>query len=259
MHVLKGKTALITGSDSGIGHAIAIAFAKEGANIVVCYHSNKQKAEETAAEIKSAGQHVLTVQVDVSSENDVKQLFERAIGAFKKIDILVNSAAVNTAHINLEDMPTAVFDRTMRTNLYSVFFCCREFLNLLKEEKVSNARIINISSIHEDVVAPGGAGYNASKGAIKNLTRTLALEVANRGITVNNIAPGMILTPMNQQAIDNKSVRDEASSHIPLHRPGNAEEVARVAVFLASPQSGYITGSTYFIDGGLSINLGQGA
>ncbi|MXV51436.1 SDR family oxidoreductase [Pedobacter sp. HMF7647] len=258
MKKLEGKIALITGSDSGIGKAIAVEFATEGANVVICYHSDEEGAKKAATEIEGLGVKTLIQQVDVGDEQNIKQLYKNVFDKFGELDIVVNNAAVNTSHIMIEDMTTELFDKTLKTNLYSVFFSCREFVGYLKKNS-KKGKIVNISSVHEDIVAPGGSDYNASKGAVKNLTRTIALEVASFGINVNNIAPGMILTPMNKEAMENKEVRDEASSHIPAKRPGQPEEVAKVALFLASGDSDYVNGSTYFIDGGLSLNVGQGA
>lgn len=258
MKRLEGKTALITGSDSGIGKATAIAFAKEGADVVVCYRSDKEGAEETLKGVQKQGSKGIALYVDISDEQKVEQLFEQALNEFGSLDILVNNAAVNGSGINVADMSTEVFDKTIRTNLYGTFFCCRAFIRHRKQ-KGGKGKIINVSSVHEEIVAAGTADYCASKAGVRNLTRTLALELAEDGINVNNIAPGMILTPMNQEAMDNKEARKESEQHIPMRRAGRPEEIANVAVFLASPDSDYVTGSSYFMDGGLSLNLGQGA
>lgn len=258
MDKLEGKNVIITGSDSGIGRAIAIEFANNGANVVICYHSDETGAKEVASKIETAGQKAIIVKVDVGAETEVDNLFDTAIRAFGKIHILVNNAGVNSSHIAVADMPADVFDRTIKTNLYGPFFSSKRFIKHLREQQIKG-RIINISSVHEDIVAPGGADYNASKGGLKNFSKTLAIELAAEGTTVNNIAPGMILTPMNKAAMESREVREEASSHIPLHRPGKPEEVAKLALFLASADSDYVTGATYFIDGGLSLNVGQGA
>lgn len=258
MQKLNGKVALITGSDSGIGQATAIEFAKEGADIVICYHSDKEGAEQTLQEVENLNRKGLILQVDVSQEQSVEDMFDQAIKEFGKLDILVNNAAVNGSGIKVADMDTAVFDRTMRTNVYGPFFCSRRFIRH-RQQNGGKGKIINVTSVHEEIVSAGTADYCASKGAVRNLTRTLALELAEDGINVNNIAPGMILTPMNQEAVDNKKVRDEAAQHIPMKRPGNPDEIGKLAVFLASSDSDYVTGSSYFMDGGLSQYMGQGA
>jgi glucose 1-dehydrogenase len=258
MHKLNGKVALITGSDSGIGQATAIEFAKEGANVIITYHSDKEGAEQTLEEVNKLGQKGVVFQIDVTDEQAVEDLFAQAIQEFGAIDILVNNAAVNGSGVKVADMTTEVFDRTIRTNLYGTFFCARSFIRH-RQQNGGKGKIINVTSVHEEIVSAGTADYCASKGAVRNLTRTLALELAEDGINVNNIAPGMILTPMNQEAVDNKEVREEKAQNIPMKRPGNPEEIGRLAVFLASADSDYVTGSSYFMDGGLSQYMGQGA
>ncbi|RYG44054.1 MAG: glucose 1-dehydrogenase [Chitinophagaceae bacterium] len=255
---LKDKTAFITGADSGIGQAIAIAFAVEGARICIGYHSDRAGAKETASLISKIGTKSMIVKLDVSKEHQVEKALDKAASLFGTVDILVNNAAVNGSNIPLSQMPTELFDGTIKTNVYSMFFACRWFAKRVSDND-RGGRIINISSIHEDIATAGNIDYNTSKGAVRMFTRTLALELARYGVTVNNIAPGMILTSMNQQAMENTSVRDEKSSHIPLNRPGKPEEIAKLAVFLASNDGDYVTGSTYVMDGGLKINLGQGA
>lgn len=258
MKKLNGKVAFVTGADSGIGRATAIEFAREGANIVICYHSDSKGAEETLAEVKKQEQKGLVIKLDVSDEHEVEKSLDGAIDELGALDILVNNAGVNGSGIKVADMDTEVFDKTIRTNLYGTFFCSRKFIRYLKQSG-RRGKIINVSSVHEEIVAPGNADYNASKAGIRNLTRTLALELAEDGINVNNIAPGMILTPMNQEAMDNQEVREEQTENIPMKRAGKPEEIAKLAVFLASSDSDYVTGSTYFMDGGLSLNIGQGA
>jgi len=258
MGKLNGKIALITGSDSGIGQATAIDFAKEGADIVVTYHTDKESAEQTSQKVIGLGRKSLVLQVDVRNEQQVEQMFDKSMSQFGPMDIIVNNAAVNGSEINVADMSTDVFDKTIRTNLYGTFFCCRRFIKH-RRENGGKGKIINVSSVHEEIVSAGTADYCASKAGIRNLARTVALELAEEGINVNNICPGMILTPMNQKALDDKEYREEASEHIPMKRPGKPEEIAKVAVFLASSDSDYVTGSSYFMDGGLSQFMGQGA
>jgi glucose 1-dehydrogenase len=258
MKKLQGKVALISGSDSGIGRAIAIEFAKEGASVVITYHSDKEGAEEAEKTAEHVGNDALVINLDISDENSVADAVNATINKYGQLDILVNNAAVNGSGIPLADMPTKVFDTTIRTNLYGTFFCCREFVRYLRKNN-RKGKIINITSVHEEICQPGNADYNASKAGVRNLTRTLALELAAEGIQVNNIAPGMILTPMNQEAMDDEKIRKEKEQHIPMKRAGRPEEIAKVALFLAGPDSDYVTGSTYVMDGGLMHNLGQGA
>jgi len=254
---LENKTALITGSDSGIGLAIAIEFAKNGANVIVCYHSKKDRAKEALEEVQQYGKAIL-IHLDVSNEKDVEKKMDQVIEEFGGIDILVNNSGVNGSGIPIEEMDTKTFDTTIRTNLYGTFFCSRKFIQHRKGLK-KPGKIINISSVHEEINAPGNGDYNASKAGIRNLMRTIALEVAPFGINVNNIAPGMILTPMNQKAVEDVKVRKKAEKNIPLGRAGRPEEIAYLALFLASAEADYVTGSTYVMDGGLMINIGQGA
>lgn len=257
MDKLKDKVALITGSDSGIGRAIALAFAAEGCKVVVTYHSDEKGAKEVADIIARKNGIAIYQPLDVADETNVNDLFKTVIKHYGQIDILVNNAGVNGSNIFVETMDTKVFDRCIKTNLYGPFFCCRAYLQYRKDK--SDGKIIFISSIHEEVITAGNADYNASKGGIKNLSRSLALELAAKGIQVNNIAPGMILTPMNKEAMENEDERRKREQHIPMKRAGRPEEVASLAVFLASSDSDYVTGATFVIDGGLMINVGQGA
>lgn len=259
MDILKGKTALVTGSSSGIGKAIALLFGREGANVIVTYHSGHERAEAVLKEISSLGVKTKAYEVNVADEKEVNRLFAEADQDFGDIDILVNNAGINGSGIPVEEMSTEIFDRVIRTNLYGPFFCCRAFLQMKKKyHSYRGSRIINITSIHEYVNVPGNANYNASKAAMRNFAYTLALEVAAKAMTVNNIAPGMILTPINEEVIDDPRKLEAADAIIPFHRGGTPMEVAQVALFLASDASSYVSGSTYTVDGALSI-LGPNA
>lgn len=258
MKRLEGKTALITGSDSGIGQATAVEFAKEGANLVITYHTDEEGAKKTLQKVKEAGGDGIITKVDVTEEKEVEKMFDKAIEKFGSVDILMNNAAINGQGIKVEDLTTEEWDRAIKTNLYGYFFCIRRFIKIRKNDG-GKGKIINVSSVHEEIPAPGTADYCSSKGAVKMLTRTLALELAEYQINVNNIAPGMILTPMNQEAKDDKETRKEKTENIPFKRAGKPEEIGKLAVFLASTDSDYVTGSTYFMDGGLMQMMGQGA
>ncbi len=257
MKKLNDKVALITGSDSGIGKAIAEAYAKEGATVIITYHSDEEGGRQAVQDIKKAGGDAICLKLDVSNEQSVAAIFEKIIATYGRLDILVNNAGVNGSNIQVEEMSTEVFDTCIKTNLYGPFYCSREYLKYRKGS--NNGIIIMISSIHEEVNTAGNADYNASKAGLKNFSRSLALELAPRGIRVNCIAPGMILTAMNQEAVEDPEVRKEQEQHIPMKRAGTPEEVATLAVFLASDESAYVTGATYVVDGGLMLNLGQGA
>ncbi len=255
---LDGKVALITGSDSGIGQATAVEFAHEGADVVVNYLSDADGANQTRKAVEAEDRRAIVVQCDVSDESQVAAMFDQAVKAFDTVDILMNNAGVDASGKKVAELPTEVWDTAIRTNVYGYFFCCRRFAQL-RTDAGGAGKIINITSVHEDVPNAGGADYDCSKGAIRMLTRTLALELAPLKINVNGLAPGMVLTPFNQAAIDDPKLLDEQVQSIPWKRAAEPAEIARLAAFLASPDSDYVTGATYVMDGGLMRNLGQGA
>lgn len=258
MKKLEGKTALITGSDSGIGQSTAIEFAREGADVVITYHGDREGAEETLQEVEKAGRKGIIIQVDTSSEDEVENMFDRALEEFDTLDILMNNAGIDASEVPVADMSTEQWDKTMKIDLYGYFFCARRFIQIRKKAD-GGGKLINVTSVHEEIPIAGGADYCCAKGAIRNLTRCLALEVAEEGINVNNLAPGMVLTPFNKEAIEDPETREEQTGNIPMKRAGKPEEVARLAVFLASEDSDYVNGSSYVIDGALMQNVGQGA
>lgn len=259
MDILKGKTAIVTGSSSGIGKAIALLFAREGAKVVVTYHSGEERARAVIAEIEQLGGMAKAYRVDVADENEVHELFTAVEKDFGDVNILVNNAGINGSNTPVEDMTIEQWDKVIKTDLYGPFYCCREYLQMKKKYGTYKGnRIINISSIHQYVNVPGNANYNAAKAAMRNLAYTLALELAGRELTVNNVAPGMILTPINERVIDDPEKLKAADQIIPFHRGGEPIEVANVVLFLASDASSYVTGSTYTVDGALSI-LGPNA
>lgn len=255
---LSGKVALITGSDSGIGQASAIEFAKEGADVVISYHSDGDGAEQTRKGVEAEGRRALVIRCDVSDESQVEAMFDKSLETFSTVDVLVNNAGVDASGTHVAELSTEVFDKAIRTNVYGYFFCCRRFAQI-RLAAGQGGKIINVTSVHEDIPNPGGADYDCSKGAIRMLTRTLALELAPQRINVNGLAPGMVLTPFNQEAIDDPDVLEEQVQSIPWKRAAEPAEIARLAVFLASSDADYVTGATYVMDGGLMRNLGQGA
>ena len=255
---LDGKVALITGSDSGIGQASAIAFAQEGADVVVNYLHDAEGAATTEAAVRGEGRRCVVIQADVSDENQVARMFSTAVAELGTPDLLMNNAGVDASGSPVAELATQVWDRAIRTNVYGPFFCCRRFIQL-RLAAGGEGKIINVSSVHADNPNAGGADYDCSKGAIRMLTRTLALELAPHKINVNSLAPGMVLTPFNQAAIDDPDLLEEQVQSIPWKRAAAPEEIARLAVFLASPDADYVTGASYVMDGGLMINLGQGA
>ena len=256
---LAGRIALITGSDSGIGQATAIEFAKEGADVAVHYLDDAAGAEQTREAVEAEGRRAIAVQADISDETQVDRLFDAAVEAFGRVDVLMNNAGVDASGDEVADLATETFEAAIRTNLYGAFFCCRRYVGLRRSGEEPGGKIINVTSVHQEIPNAGGADYDCSKGALRMLTRTLALELAPLRINVNGLGPGMVLTPFNQAAIDDPALLDEQVQSIPWKRAAEPAEIGRLAVFLASSDSDYVTGATYFMDGGLMINLGQGA
>lgn len=255
---LTDRVALITGSDSGIGQATAIEFAREGADVVVTYLDDEAGARETASGVEAAGRRALVRHLDVTREASIKAVFDDTMAEFGRIDVLMNNASVDSTGKDVAEMELNAWEFALRTNLTGPMLCCRRFIR--ERRKVGGkGKIINVTSVHDEIPRPGAAEYCASKGGLQNLTRTLALELAADGINVNNIGPGMVLTPMNQEALDDPKAREEQVQSIPWKRAAEPREVARLAVFLASDDAAYVSGSTYYIDGALMQNQGQGA
>jgi glucose 1-dehydrogenase len=249
---LDGRVAVVTGSGSGIGQAIAERLALEGANCVIDYVDHVQEADETVDKIKAAGGKAILVQADVSVVADCNRLIEAAWTELGSCDVLVNNAGIEKS-ADFVDVTEQEYDAVLGVNLKGAFFLTQAFvLKLIAAKKPG--RVINISSVHEDMVFPHFSTYCASKGAMRMLMRDLAVELGPAGITVNNIAPGAINTPINKTLLADKPKLDALLANIPLGRLGEPGEVAGVAAFLASDDGAYVTGSTYFIDGGLIRN-----
>lgn len=253
MKGLKGKNVLVTGGSSGIGQAIAIRFAEEGANVAINYYRGQAGAEKTQQQIEESSPTVksLLIQADVSSEDDVNRMFDQALAELGGVDILINNAGYQLSGPSHE-IPLSQFTNVIATNLTGAFQCAqRAIAHMLAEEK--SGVVINVSSVHEIIPKPGYAGYSASKGGMQNLTRTLALEYAPHGIRINGLGPGATVTPMNAAWIDNPEKRAVVESHIPMGRSGTSEEMAAVTAFLCSDDASYITGQTLFVDGGITL------
>jgi glucose 1-dehydrogenase len=249
---------LVTGGSSGIGQAIAVRFAEYGANVAINYLRRPEEAAETeqhvhacVASVQRTGVKDVLVQGDVSSEDDVVRMVADAVDGLGGIDILVNNAGIQISRPT-EELPSEDFDRVLAVNLRGAFLCAREAIrHFLAEGKPGS--VVNISSVHQLIPKPGYLGYSASKGGMHNLTRTLALEYAGRGIRVNDIGPGATVTPINRAWIDDPEKRRQVEEHIPMQRAGDADEMAGVTAFLASDDAAYITGQTIFVDGGLTL------
>ena len=249
---LAGKTAIVTGSSSGIGQGIALRFANEGANVVIDYRSNQEAGEETRAKAEACGVKAILVHSDVSKITDTKNLVEQAWVQLGGCDVLVNNAGVEK-NAGFLDVTEEDYDMVLDTNLKGAFFLTQAFVKRLQNAKMRGT-VINISSVHEDMVFPNFSTYCASKGGIRMLMRDLAVELGAMGIRVNNIAPGAISTPINNSLMEDKPKLDALLKNIPLGRMGTVEDVAGMAAYLASEEAAYVTGSTFVVDGGLMRN-----
>jgi glucose 1-dehydrogenase len=249
---LTSKVAIVTGSGSGIGQSIAIRFASEGATVVVDYRNHIEEAQETASKAEAAGGKAILVHADVSNLADTQNLVDQAYQQLGSCDILVNNAGIEKTAA-FWDVTEADYDAVLNINLKGAFFLTQAFVRRLRDAKLPG-RIINISSVHEDMVFPNFSTYCASKGGMRMLMRDLSVELGPLNITVNNIAPGAISTPINTKLMADKSQLDALLKNIPLGRMGTSDDVAGVALFLASDDGAYVTGSTYFVDGGLIRN-----
>lgn len=248
----------VTGAESGIGAACAVAFAGPETAIAVLYHQDAGAAALTVRAVERSGGRALAVPVDVAGEAAVESAFDRIEQAFGTVDILVNSAGLNQSGVTVAKMDLAQWQRLITTDLTGAFLTSRRMVRSLHAAKRGGA-IVNISSIHATDVRAGAADYCAAKAGLERLTQVMALEEAPSGIRVNAIAPGMILTPMNGQALADADYRRALEANIPIGRAGTAEEVAGLALWLASPAAAYITGASIVMDGGLSLVLGQNA
>lgn len=249
---LEGKVALVTGSSGGIGQAIAIRLASEGADIVIDYRSHPEGAEETKAKVEATGRKGLVVKADLGVVSDVRQMIESGIQHFGKLDILVNNAGLEK-NADFWNVTEEDYDSVLDVNLKGVFFATQAIVQHLGETKRSG-KIINISSVHEELPFPHFTSYCASKGGVKMMMRNLAVELGALGITINNVAPGAIETPINKSLMENPEKLNAVLKNIPLGRLGQPNDVASMVAFLASSEADYVTGSTFYVDGGLLWN-----
>lgn len=249
-----GKTALVTGADSGIGQATAEWLAKAGANVAISYHTDKDGAEATRQTIEAAGRKAVVVQADVGDPASVKALFEQA-SALGSLDILIANAGVGMGGVPVAEMDDEKLDLILRTDLKGPLFCAREFV-LRRKQAGGHGRIVFIGSVAGHLPTPGSSPYGMAKAGVNSLVRSLSVEVAPDHINVNAIAPGLIETPMTEERMKDAGKREEAMQAIPWRRPGQPHEIAGLAVFLASDAADYVTGQTWTMDGGLTMNWG---
>ena len=249
---LSGKTALVTGSSQGIGEAVAIRLAQEGADVVVNYHSHPEGADKVVSELKKLGRRCISLGADLGRVDEVEKLIQESVAQMGRLDILVNNAGMEM-NADFWKVAESDYDRVLAVNLKGVFFTTQYFVRHLMETK-RPGKVINMSSVHEELPFPHFTPYCMSKGGMKMMTRSLAIELAPFGITINSIAPGAIETPINRKLLNDASKLKALLENIPLNRLGKPQDVAGVAAFLASSDADYLTGTTIFVDGGLLWN-----
>jgi NAD(P)-dependent dehydrogenase (short-subunit alcohol dehydrogenase family) len=242
---LKGRKAIITGGDSGIGRAVAIAFAREGADVLIAYLNEHEDAQETAKLVEQAGQKAVLLPGDLTEEAHCQEIIDKAIGEFGQIDILVNNAAFQMARKSLQEVSSEEWDRTFRTNIYPMFYLCKMAEKHLKP----GSTVINTTSVNAYKPRPTLIAYAATKGAIQNFTSNMAQLWAEKGIRVNCVAPGPIWTPLIPATMSPEDVKSFGQD-VPLKRAGQPAELAAAYVLLASDDSSYMTGSTIQVTGG---------
>ena len=252
---LLGRKVLVTGSSKGIGRGIAIRLAEEGADVVINYNSDPRGAEEALAEVQALGRRGAVIRANLGTVSEVRELVVKSAEALGGLDVLVNNAGIEK-HAAFPDVTENDFDAVLNVNLKGVFFATQAFVQQCKAAG-RPGKIVNISSVHEELAFPNFAAYCASKGGVRMLTRTLAVELGPLGITINSIAPGAIETPINTKLLNDPVKLQSLVRQIPLSRLGKPNDVAGLAVFLASRDSDYVTGTTCLIDGGLTVFLSR--
>ena len=255
---LAGRRALVTGASTGIGRAVAVRFAAEGAQVAINYASSPDGAEETLEAARTASRAAghpadghRTIKANVAEPAEVEALFAEALAGLGGLDVLVNNAGIQSEHPS-ETLPLEEYRRVLDVNLTGSVLCAQAALRHFLSRPGGGA-IVSCSSVHQIIPKPGYLPYSVSKGGLGNMTRTLALEYADRGIRVNAVAPGAIVTPINKAWIDDPERRAKVEAHIPLGRAGDPEEIAAVFAFLASDEASYITGQTLYACGGLTL------
>jgi glucose 1-dehydrogenase len=252
MERLQGKVAIVTGAGSGIGQAIAKRLGCDGAKVIVDYIGPAEGAKQTQQQIEACGGQGEIVQADVTNMDDVRCLVDTAWERYGHADVLVNNAGMEMRS-DFWDTPEEEYDKVMAVNLRGPFFLTQAFVRRLRDAK-KPGRIVNISSVHEDMAFPGFTTYCCSKGGMRMMMRNLTVELGPLGITINNIAPGAIVTPINKTLLEDKPKLDALLANIPLGRLGTTDDVSSVVAFLASDEASYVTGATWLVDGGLMRN-----
>jgi len=259
--ILKGQKAIVTGSSSGIGTAVAISLAQAGADVVINYAGNAKSADEVVTQIKDSGGNAIAVQADVSKEEDVERMFGTAIEAFGTVDILVNNAGLQR-DATIDEMSLEQWNKVIGVNLTGQFLCSRAAIREFKKRGVvadvscSAGKIICMSSVHEIIPWAGHVNYAASKGGVMLMMKSIAQEVAPFRIRVNSICPGAIRTPINRDAWETQEAYDSLMNLIPYKRIGEPEDIGRVAAWLASDQADYVNGTSMVVDGGMCLYPG---
>lgn len=246
---LKGKVAIVTGGNSGIGAAIVMELAKEGANIVIDYLSHPETTDEMEQKIRALGDQVIGVQADVSQVSDLQKLIDETVKAFGRVDVLVNNAGVET-RTSVLDTSEEQFEKVINVNLKSAFFGTQIAAKQMIKQG-GGGRIINITSVHEDWPMPNNIAYCLSKGGVRMLTRTAGVELANENILVVGVAPGAVATPINLVTMKDPALMEKLNKAIPLGRMAKPEEIASVVAFLAGDGAAYMTATTVVVDGGI--------
>ena len=252
---LDGKIAIVTGADSGIGQATASVLAREGAHIAIGYHTDSDGAAETARRVEAAGRKQVGVQVDIGDPRSVDAFFAETTRALGRPDILIANAGMGLSGMPVVHMEDETLERILRVDLMGPVFCARPFIRG-RIEAGGGGRIVFIGSVAGHLPTPESAPYGMAKAGVNSLVRSLSREVAAYKINVNAIAPGLIATPMTQERLDDPAKREDSMKNIPWHRPGKPEEIAELAAFLAADTGDYVTGQTWTMDGGLTMNWG---
>ncbi|MAR08064.1 MAG: sugar dehydrogenase [Cyanobium sp. NAT70] len=248
-HLLQDKVIVVTGGNSGIGKAIVETIGQMGAKVVIDYRSHPERTEELVDEIGELGGQAFGVQADVSKLDDLQRLIDTTVEKFGKVDVLVNNAGIETRTSILDTTPED-FDKVINVNLRGVFFATQYAAKQMIAQG-SGGRIINISSVHEDWPMPNNTPYCVAKGGVRMMTRTAGVELADKGVTIVNVGPGAVATPINDSTMNNPELLAKLNAAIPMGRMAQPEEIASVVAFLASDGASYVTATSIFADGGI--------